>query len=284
MSWTLARSADIPAVIGLLTEREWGCVNLTSRLFTNARPRLPSPGTGKLAVKRRDEAVLQTVYMSRHGLIIPYLPGPAADESGTTLGNIFYRECGVPGTVVGIADYVDAFSAEIRIPPALTVDYHIMELSRRYEPESFGDIPDLVIRRALPEDLDSLLPLQEAYEREEVLLSQDLFDSGRTRSELKYNLGAQIIYVAEHRGMIVAKAGTNARGIGYDQIGGVYTLPEYRGRKVARRLLLGLLFPIFAEGKGACLFVKKKNAAALRLYTNLGFRIAESYKIGYFRI
>jgi predicted GNAT family acetyltransferase len=80
----------------------------------------------------------------------------------------------------------------------------------------------------------------------------------------------------------MAKGGTNARGFTYDQIGGLFTHPAFRGRKAARFLMGRLLEHIFRDGKKACLFVKTHNLPALRLYDNLGFRIAENYRISYF--
>jgi predicted GNAT family acetyltransferase len=144
-----------------------------------------------------------------------------------------------------------------------------------------GDFP-LEIRRAKLADLQAILPIQEAYEKEEILFRDEDFSISKTRGELKFNLKTQLVYLGFHAGRLVAKGGTNARGFTCDQIGGVYTCPDLRSKGIARLLMRRLLCHIFADGKSACLFVKKHNLPALRLYGGLGFRIAENYRISYF--
>jgi predicted GNAT family acetyltransferase len=83
---------------------------------------------------------------------------------------------------------------------------------------------------------------------------------------------------------VVAKAGTNARGFGVDQIGGVFTLEKLRNSGIAFRVMEELLRQVFAHKDMACLFVKKDNLPALALYKRLGFATADSYRISYFQI
>jgi ribosomal protein S18 acetylase RimI-like enzyme len=45
-----------------------------------------------------------------------------------------------------------------------------------------------------------------------------------------------------------------------------------------------LLRRIFAEKSTVCLFVKKNNLPALALYGKLGFRVADGYRISYFKV
>jgi predicted GNAT family acetyltransferase len=80
----------------------------------------------------------------------------------------------------------------------------------------------------------------------------------------------------------LSKAGTNARGFDADQIGGVFTVEEERGRGLARRVMDALLGRIFQEKSQASLFVKKLNPAAVTLYRRLGFRELEDFRISYF--
>ena len=120
------------------------------------------------------------------------------------------------------------------------------------------------------------------YELEEVYIDKTLFDEHVCRMHLRKNLKKQIIYVAEVHGRPVAKGGTNARGYRVDQIGGVYTQENIRKRGIAYLLMHKLLSHIFTEKEKCCLFVKKTNTAAIRLYKKLGFKIKGNYKITYF--
>jgi len=142
--------------------------------------------------------------------------------------------------------------------------------------------PGLSLRRAYPADVDDLMYLQEAYEREEVLTSVHEFNRAACRASLLRALERQLVFVAEEDGVFVGKAGTNARGFRVDQVGGVYTLPERRSRGVAGALMAALLAQIEGSGKTASLFVKPCNAPALSLYRRLGFADIGDYRADYF--
>jgi predicted GNAT family acetyltransferase len=88
--------------------------------------------------------------------------------------------------------------------------------------------------------------------------------------------------MAELGGVPVAKAGTNARGFTTDQIGGVFTRPDLRHRGAARAVMTALLEHVRRDRRQACLFVKKDNAPAIRLYLGLGFDVRGEYRISYY--
>ncbi|MDR2588097.1 MAG: GNAT family N-acetyltransferase [Spirochaetales bacterium] len=284
MNWTFASKKDIQEMHSLLSAREWECIGLTSRLSQEGKFRLPSPSKAKVALGREKDTLKQIVYISQGGFIIPYLPGSQPSASDPALKDIFFTECEAPHMLVGIANYVENFSTWIQAKPSLSIDYHLMKKERHFPTPKRENIAGLKVRRATAADLETLLPLQEAYEKEEILVRPDYFNPGKTRAELKVNLKNQLVYLADYSGKVIAKAGTNAQGFTYDQIGGVFTIPGFRGRKFARTLMHRLLGNIFENGKRACLFVKKSNLPAQRLYINLGFRIAESYRISYFKV
>jgi len=145
--------------------------------------------------------------------------------------------------------------------------------------------PDLRIRWVSggdPQTVARVLPLQEAYEREEVLPAQAVFNAAACRFALEKTLGSQLLCTAILDERVVAKANTNARGFTRDQIGGVYVLPAYRGQGIATRLTAELARQIGAEGKQAVLFVKKTNLAALKAYVKIGFTIRDEYRICYY--
>ena len=80
------------------------------------------------------------------------------------------------------------------------------------------------------------LPLQEAYEREEVLTPVHRSTPRPAGPRLPAPSSGSSSSSAEEGGVIVGKAGTNARGFRVDQMGGVYTLPARRGRGRGRGL------------------------------------------------
>jgi predicted GNAT family acetyltransferase len=99
---------------------------------------------------------------------------------------------------------------------------------------------------------------------------------------LRASLREELVYEAERDGVPVAKAATNARGFTVDQIGGVYTTPRERGKGIGGLVVTALLREVFAEKKGACLFVKKRNFPAIALYERLGFSYVTDYVISYY--
>jgi len=137
-------------------------------------------------------------------------------------------------------------------------------------------------RLAGPADLDELYPLQEAYEKEEVLTLIHRFEPAATRAALARSLEERIVVAAEVGGFLVGKAGTNARAFGLDQVGGVYVAPPYRGRGIGRALMEDLLGRLASEGRGASLFVKTHNEPARGLYSSLGFEDLADFRADYF--
>jgi len=88
--------------------------------------------------------------------------------------------------------------------------------------------------------------------------------------------------VAELNGRLIGKINTNAATFARYQVGGVYVLPEYRGRGIARRMAVEFITSLTAQGRGISLFVKKSNPAARRVYQRIGFEILGDYRINYF--
>jgi predicted GNAT family acetyltransferase len=167
--------------------------------------------------------------------------------------------------------------------PAYSIDYDLMCLDREPAPESLrAGPPGLFFRRPEIRDLEALLPLQEAYEREEVLPEGAAFNPDVCRLNLRRILAEQRVISAELDGWTVAKVNTSASSFTRYQIGGVYVHPAYRGRGIARRLCAELARELLAEGKGLSLFVKKGNPAAHSVYQGLGFKTRDDYRISYY--
>jgi len=73
---------------------------------------------------------------------------------------------------------------------------------------------------------------------------------------------------------LIAMAGERARpGDGWAEVSGVCTDPDYRGRGLARRLILRVMADLAARGDRAYLHSWAGNAAAIAHYEQLGFAI-----------
>jgi len=187
-------------------------------------------------------------------------------------------------SVIGRQQDVTALELAFGRSPRQAVEYHLMVQDSPPPDIPLSRLPErLEIHRSQPPDAERLSGLQREYEIEEVLLPGNDFDPVGSLRHLRAALKQQVVVHGVVDGRPIAKAGTNARGAFYDQIGGVYTDPRYRSRGVATALMLRLLSLIAGQRKSASLFVKMDNGPALTLYQNLGFRVVDGFRISYYR-
>jgi ribosomal protein S18 acetylase RimI-like enzyme len=72
-------------------------------------------------------------------------------------------------------------------------------------------------------------------------------------------------------GRLVAMAGERMRIEGFTEISAICTHPDWRGRGLARALIIRLVAAVTARGERPFLHVLGENAAAIALYRELGF-------------
>ena len=235
---------------------------------------------------KTDMAINSAVMFTHAGLALPLFgrnatfdpqPGKRADVAAKRLR-------GRLSTIMGVSASVRKLESWCRCRPETAIDYHLMVADLLdCAPPELQPLPSVSIHRALPEDTDRLFALQKSYELEEVYINPGVFDDRRCRTHLRRSLRSQVVYWADLRGIAVAKAGTNARGFHADQIGGVFTRDDLRGRGLATLTLAAVMEHVREEGKRqVSLFVKRANKAAIAAYRRLGFEIREQYRISYF--
>ena len=132
-------------------------------------------------------------------------------------------------------------------------------------------------------DADALMPLQLAYEAEEVLPPCRTQNPAVTRKNLERILKTEYVLALQNsRGEPVAKANTNAVGIRRAQIGGVYTAPDFRRKGCASLLVETLVEKIVASNRLAVLYARNGNESAEKAYTALGFTKTGGFTIAYY--
>jgi predicted GNAT family acetyltransferase len=163
------------------------------------------------------------------------------------------------------------------------IDYDLMTLNREPSTETLrAGPPEVFIREPKLWELDDILPLQKAYEMEEVVPRGADFNAAVCRLNLKRILKEQKVLVAELEGQIIAKANTSAVSFTRTQIGGVFVHPSCRGLGIARRICAELSRILINSGRGVNLFVKKWNRSAQRVYHSVGFKPISDYRIAYY--
>lgn len=195
-------------------------------------------------------------------------------------------------SILGTATETNFLEALVARDISRAVDYELMTLDRN---KTHGNavLPTLsskmpastttpYIRRVSPDDADILLPLQLGYEKEEVLAPGSCPDEKRCYSIFKLALARQYVYAAFYGDTPVAKAGTNACGVYWDQLGGIYTKPELRANGIASALVAHVVQERARQGKNMVLFVKKDNISAKKAYEKNGFILRSPFRITYY--
>jgi len=282
MAWRRLTPAAMGAVETLLRRRELDCVAACARFIDGTidlrRSRIEADSGG----------TVRSLLLFSGSVLYPLLDDDAVAEDRRRDRRLPVKNRGLR-SIQGLARDVAAAArvlADQGSPEPECRDYHLMVLEGPPQPGALAAGPAaLTILRPDRDDPDAvarLLPLQEAYEREEVLPAGAVFNAPACRLGLRKIQKSAILLQAVLDGRCVAKGNTNARGFTRSQIGGVYVLPELRGRGIATGLTARLAAEMRAEGRQAVLFVKKTNPSAIRAYEKVGFGIRGDYRICYY--
>jgi predicted GNAT family acetyltransferase len=171
---------------------------------------------------------------------------------------------------------------ETGLRAAEQIDYDLMCMDNPPAGYETSGPAGLVIRKPQFIDMNALAALQAAYEQEEVLPTASEFNATVSRLNIERIFTQEQMLVAELDGRLVGKINTNAVTFTRYQVGGVYVLPDYRGRGIARRMAGTFIDGLIAQGRGISLFVKKTNLAARCVYQRIGFDILGDYRISYY--
>ena len=163
------------------------------------------------------------------------------------------------------------------------IDYDLMNIDTPPRREAHNSFPaGLVLRKPAAGDTESIFALQAAYEKEEVMPKNAVFDPAVSRLNLQHILSSEHILLAELDGQIVGKINTSAESFTRFQIGGVYVRPDCRGRGIAAKMTAVFIESLLSLGKGVTLYVKQRNKAARTVYRRVGLSALADYRISYY--
>lgn len=278
--WRRLRPADAPSLREFLIPREDYAAGFTGRLLRTEGLRIPGLLEGGVFGFFAPDGLRDAVLWTRRGTVFPAFGDPSDIPEGERLGRFF--KGGAIASFLGAGPDVEALEGLLGLEPRVATPYRSL-YREQDRPVSGRPPPDprAAARTAGPGDAAALFPLHAAYEREEVVTEIHRFDARASRAVLDGILASEIVAVAELAGRPVATARTNARGFRTWQIGGVYVVPELRGRGWGRYVVSHLVGLLSRAGKGAGLFVKEGNTAARNLYLSMGFRDVGPFRVDY---
>jgi hypothetical protein len=187
----------------------------------------------------------------------------------------------INGESIG-TDFILSILQTKSLEPQQTNHYKLMTLDEYLLPPPEPLSCDDEIRRCNDNDFDSLFELQKKYIVKEVAPANKQVSDLECSASLKQILKNQLCFALYSDGEVVAKANTNAIGIHWVQLGGVYTHPLYRKNYYAWNLVYAICGRIKKTSRKVCLFVKDKNNPALQLYHRIGFTEKCDFEICYF--
>ena len=135
------------------------------------------------------------------------------------------------------------------------------------------------LRRATMADLGALVPLVARYRVEDGLSAPEDDHTAWIRAHTAERITVRLLWVVEQAGRIVFTAAYNFAGPRGAGVGGVYTIPEARGRGIAGRAMADLARIALEEGPVVTLHVDPRNAAAIRAYEKAGLRRAGEFRL-----
>jgi GNAT superfamily N-acetyltransferase len=282
MEWKLVARPGVAALERFLSDQEPAAVAVSERIRRGYLDKRLRSG-GRVYLIPGEAAV----YHGPGGFFSPLglaqiLPENRRARLSTELKKItgsFPRLHSIMGPAEDVGLLESVFPSEIRH----RINYELLALPwQSFPPKEAPPDPELQVFYPRLSNWRRLLPLQIAYEIEEVLLPGRRANPSTSRANLTHSLNTQIVLAATYRGTVVARVATNARGYRGDQVGGVYTDPAWRGRGVARWLMTHLLAELRQHERNASLFVKLDNRPAQELYRSLGFAFVSDFRISYY--
>lgn len=289
----------LPSVLAFVKKKEYLCMGLMEKLLCY-KQNLNSEKNYFFILYDNASCIVGVVCLATNGRILHFIPacnsqkmerarlctqklledfyGNQSSHSlfcivGTASASLFLAQC---AEAAGIAHKSNE------------CDYNLMVYDGSVQAQ-FKIPKSLAVRKCETKDAFFLADLQKAYYIEEVLPPGMPFNGVANRKLLRQDLKTKLVYAlydekndSQKNSEPLAKVSTNAKGINWCQIGGVYTVKKWRNRGYATFLVSYLAKRLQSMKYKSVLFVKKENWAAIRAYQKAQFKQITRFKIIYF--
>lgn len=284
MKWSVAGKNDLTILIDFILEKEWEHTFFTHHLIEKGTYILPSKSKFPILILKEKNRIKAACMVSYWGGIFPVfksidLPDEKELNSLTSWLNKNLKRI---YSIMGTEDRVQLISNVLNKKNGNKVHYNLMRREHDHIKQVKPQIKDLQIIKATPDDAAVLLGLELDYQREEVFLDPSSIKNAQIYHNLRTTLNEQEIFYVTSGVTPIAKAGTNAIGHKWNQIGGVYTDKNFRNIGLSTWLMEYILDYLEQDGKKTVLFVKENNKAAEKVYNKLGFENKKKFNIIYY--
>lgn len=278
--WLKCKKEDIAEVEKLLRENEENCVSACGRFLSRDEKKDP------VWILKHKTSGIKALLINSRSALMPVFAGFGEIPSLDFLGG-FLRKKNI-SSVQGLTSELILLEEVLRkkgMKARDVIDYNLMSLDEPSKINTLLKYPDK-LELCVPQfnDAEDLAPLQEGYEKEEVMPKGSVYNPLTARLNIAKIIKNGKILAAKLDGRFVGKININAVSFSRYQIGGVYVCPEFRGQGIAGIMTQEFIKSLLTQDKtrGLTLFVKKNNIPALKLYKSLGFVTCNDYRIIYY--
>ncbi|MDA3810652.1 MAG: GNAT family N-acetyltransferase [Spirochaetaceae bacterium] len=284
MKWSVTTKTDFGALLDFILEKEWEHTFVTTRLLENGVFTLPPRSKYPILVLKVKNRIKAACMVTIWGALFPVfkIDNLPDDKEMKELAGWLKKNIKNVYSIMGTEERVQFLSSYVTWKTGTQINYDLMVKEHNFLIPLEPDIPDFQIKKACPDDSAVLLSLELAYQKEEVFLDPTLINNSQIYHNLRSTLNDQEVFYVTSGLRPLAKAGTNAIGHKWNQIGGVYTDEKFRNHGISTWLMNHILNILEKDGKKTVLFVKEDNHAAEKVYTKLGFVIVKKFNIIYF--
>lgn len=284
---TIAES-ELQSIVEFLSHNEETSITLMSHFCQNNKPKMPEPHITAFQVLENTK-IAAVITISKGGVILHHFESGIIEKHKSELAilikPIFLQKkiYSIIGEKLG-TQFINEIISDFCTVRQRT-EYTLMRFSSDFLLATMPPLPkNIALHACHVTDVEKLFCLQAKYELAEVLPPYEKFNSDSCRLNLRHNLGSQHIFALKdtETDAFVAKAGTNAIGFNWVQIGGVFTEEGYRKKGFATFLVHQIAKSMNTNGKKVALFVRVVNETARHAYIKAGFIPSCPFCIYYF--
>lgn len=288
--WQLLGFNLFDELLDFLMPVEYECVPFTSSIIRDGEIQRHLLRGNRVFVELRDYKIVSAFVITAESVICPVFTNETCVDNIGRVINLRRLNKQRVLTVMGSKKNVLLLEDYLLPVKRNFIDYHLLfvrsafafkttrERLVRVHPDT---VRNLRVFTATKEDIDLLMPLRRAYELEEVFINKDDFVFSACKRRFLDTIINQKVFFASLGNEVVASCCINSEGLNWCCLGGVYTKPKMRSMGVSTVLINAISDYLLRKNKNLCLFVKKHNSAAIKLYEKCGFTACGEYRISY---